>query len=456
MNEHRPMPSHPEAERELLGWLMLGRDDTSEVFALLKPDDFHDARHVRVFEAMADLHRERKVIDLITVSSLMHSLGTMPYLVASGSDAYLSELMIGCSYFSTEQQMEHAGMVLDAARKRGIIMASAEMAERAYRGDATSAQIVEAYQAKLGLIADRGHAKVPRDLRSLIHEAIQRVEKAYSRPVHERVALTGVTTGLASLDELTRGYQGSELFIIGGRPSMGKTAFVLNSILAAAEKGHPVLKFSLEMVDRENADRILSLDSGVPGSWLKTGMLNTRDWVNITKSSARLSALNVKIDDDATQGIESICSKARKWRRDPKVFKTGNELGLIVLDYLQLVHVDSTSRSNREQDVTKIGRALKALSKELNVALVALASLSRQCEARTDKRPVMSDLRESGNLESDADSVLMLYRDEVYNAEAEKGLAELIMRKGRNSGVGTVMARWDAATMKFADIEGTK
>jgi replicative DNA helicase len=297
---------------------------------------------------------------------------------------------------------------------------------------------------------------VPRDLRSLIHEAIQRVEKAYSRPVHERVALTGVTTGLASLDELTRGYQGSELFIIGGRPSMGKTAFVLNSILAAAEKGHPVLKFSLEMVDRENADRILSLDSGVPGSWLKTGMLNTRDWVNITKSSARLSALNVKIDDDATQGIESICSKARKWRRDPKVFKTGNELGLIVLDYLQLVHVDSTSRSNREQDVTKIGRALKALSKELNVALVALASLSRQCEARTDKRPVMSDLRESGNLESDADSVLMLYRDEVYNAEAEKGLAELIMRKGRNSGVGTVMARWDAATMKFADIEGTK
>ena len=142
MNEHRPMPSHPEAERELLGWLMLGRDDTSEVFALLKPDDFHDARHVRVFEAMADLHRERKVIDLITVSSLMHSLGTMPYLAASGGDAYLSELTIGCSYFSTEQQLEHAGMVLDAARKRGIILASAEMAERAYRGDATSAQIV--------------------------------------------------------------------------------------------------------------------------------------------------------------------------------------------------------------------------------------------------------------------------------------------------------------------------
>lgn len=134
MNEHRPMPSHPEAERELLGWLMLGRDDTSEVFAMLKADDFHDARHVRVFEAMADLHRERKVIDLITVSSLMQSLGTMPYLAASGGDSYLSELMIGCSYFSTEQQLEHAGMVLDAARKRGIIMASAEMAERAYRG----------------------------------------------------------------------------------------------------------------------------------------------------------------------------------------------------------------------------------------------------------------------------------------------------------------------------------
>ena len=212
MTEHKPMPAHPEAERELLGWLMLGRDDTSEVFALLKPDDFHDARHVRVFEAMANLHRDRKVIDLITVSSLMHSLGTMAYLNASGGDSYLSELMIGCSYFSTEQQLQHAGIILDAARKRGIILASAEMAERAYRGDATSAQIVEAYQAKLGLIADRGHAKVPRDLRSLIHEAIQRVERAYSRPVHERVALTGVTTGLATREASSSSSAGARLW----------------------------------------------------------------------------------------------------------------------------------------------------------------------------------------------------------------------------------------------------
>lgn len=454
MSSHRPLPAHPDAERELLGWLLLGRDDTSDVFGMLKADDFHDARHVRVFEAMADLHRERKVIDLITVSNLMHALGTMGYLNASGGDAYLAELIAGSSFFAAEHQYEHARMVLDASRRRGIILASAEMADRAYRGDASSAQIVEAYQAKLGLIADRGHAKVPRDLRSLVHDAIVRIEKAYSRPVHERVALTGITTGLSGLDELTRGFQPSEFFIIGGRPSMGKTAFVLNSIIAAAEKGHPVLKFSLEMADSENADRIISLDSGVPGNWLKTGMLNTRDWVQITKASARLSALNVQIDDDASQGIETICSKARKWRRDPKIFKTGDELGLIALDYLQLVHVESTGRSNREQDVTKVGRALKALAKELKVALVALASLSRECEKRTDKRPVMSDLRESGNLESDADSVLMLYRDEVYNAEAEKGLAELIMRKGRNTGVGTVFARWDASTMKFADIKG--
>jgi replicative DNA helicase len=234
---------------------------------------------------------------------------------------------------------------------------------------------------------------------------------------------------------------------------MGKTSLVLKSIFHAAEKGYPVLAFSLEMSDDETALRALASQAGVNSARLKTGMMETGDWIKITKASSRIAPLPIHVDDDGSQSVETICAKARKWRRDPESFPSGVEMGLIVVDYVQLIPTGKgKGQLNREQLVTEVFRQLKALAKELKCPLLLVVSLSRKCEERQDKRPVPSDIRDTGNIESDADTICMIYRDEVYNADTEdKGIAELIIRKARNGATGTVRARWYAETTTFTD-----
>lgn len=448
----KPLPSCPEAERELLGWILGSPYDKTDVLAMLRADDFHDAKHVKIYEAASELNRARQTIDLVTLAAKMRSLGTLVYLGAFGCEEYLAGLVAECGFLGTEHALAHAKLVLDAARRRSVILASAALVERAYSGELSSAQLIEQFQSQLGSLADRSHAKVPRPFRELLHGTLKKIEARFSAP--RKSAVCGIPTGLIALDDLTQGYQPSEVFVIGARPSMGKTSFVLKSVFHAAEKGFPVLVFSLEMSEDETALRSLSAQSSVNSARLKTGMMDTADWIKITKASSRIAPLPIMVDDDGSQSVETLCAKARKWRRDPAVFADPQHMGLVVVDYVQLIPPSKHGKSqlNRDQQVTEIFRQLKALAKEIRCPLLLVVSLSRKCEERQDKRPIPSDIRDSGNIESDADTICMLYRDEVYKPDTDdKGIAEFIIRKARNGATGTVRARWYADTTSFDD-----
>lgn len=452
MTQLRPLPSCPQAERELLGWLIGSPHDPTDVLSMVRADDFHDSKHVKICEAILELHRARQTIDLVTLAEKMRTLGTLVYLAAFGAEAYLAGLVVDCGFLGTENALAHAKIVLDAARRRSVILASAALVERAYSGELSSAQLIEQFQSQLGNLADRSHAKVPRPFRELLHSTLKKIEARYSAP--RKSAVCGIPTGLIALDDLTQGYQPSEVFVIGARPSMGKTSFVLKSVFHAAEKGFPVLVFSLEMSEDETALRSLSAQSSVNSARLKTGMMDTADWIKITKASSRIAPLPIMVDDDGSQSVETLCAKARKWRRDPAVFADPQHMGLVVVDYVQLIPPSRHGKSqlNRDQQVTEIFRQLKALAKEIRCPLLLVVSLSRKCEERQDKRPIPSDIRDSGNIESDADTICMLYRDEVYKPDTDdKGIAEFIIRKARNGATGTVRARWYAETTTFTD-----
>jgi replicative DNA helicase len=451
----RPLPANPDAERLVLGALLLSSSALDDAIALLRPDDFADVDHASIWEAIAELHRLRHPVDLLTVSAKMNQLGTMARLTVRGCEAYLVQLQIDVATVGPDIVLAHAKLVQDASRRRSMILLAAQIVDQAYAGTAESGELTERFQAGLGALADRGHAKVPRPFRELLHSTIKRIEERYSRPL--KSAVCGIPTGLQALDDLTQGYQPSEVFVLGARPSMGKTSLVLKSIFHAAEKGFPVLAFSLEMSEDETALRALASQAGINSACLKTGMMQTTDWVKITKTSCRLAPLPVHVDDDGSQSVETICAKARKWRRDPVCFpEDGVEMGLIVVDYVQLIPPtkgNGRGQINRDQQVTEVFRQLKALAKELKCPLLLVVSLSRKCEERQDKRPVPSDIRDSGNIESDADTICMIYRDEVYNPDTEeKGVAELIIRKARNASVGMVKARWYAETTTFMDM----
>lgn len=449
---HRPLPSCPEAERELLGWVIGSQRDSSDVLAMVRADDFHDVKHAKIYEAIAELGKQRQTIDLVMVAEKMRSMGLAQYLGAVGGDAYLAGLVAECSYLGADNASAHAKLVLDASRRRAVILASAQLVEKAYSGELTSAQLVEQFQSQLGALADRSHAKVPRPFREYLHAAIRQIEARWSDP--NKSAVNGIPTGLTAADELTMGWQVSEATVIAARPSMGKSSLGMQTAIYAAEQGHPVLVFALEMSGEETTIRSLASESRVNSKWLKTGMLQTANFIAISKTTGRLAGLPIMLDDDGSQSAATICAKARRWRRDPSIFKTGDERGMILIDYLQMIKRQPGSKAqNKEQEVTETFRELKAMAKELKVALVCLASLSRECEKRNDKRPIPSDLRDSGNIESDADSIMMIYRDEAYNDKTdEPGVAELIIRKARNGSVGMVKTRWHAEHTSFADL----
>ena len=448
----RPLPANPEAERLVLGALLLNSSALDDAMAILRADDFADVGHASIWEAIAELHRLRNPVDLLTVSAKMNQLGTMARLTARGCEAYLVQLQIDVATVGPDIVLSHAKLVQDASRRRSMILLAAQIVDQAYAGTADSGALTERFQAGLGVLADRGHAKVPRPFRELLHSTIKRIEERYSRPL--KSAVCGIPTGLQALDDMTQGYQPSEVFVIGARPSMGKTSFVLKSVFHAAEKGFPVLVFSLEMSEDETALRSLSSQASVNSARLKTGMMDTADWIKITKAAGRLAPFPVMVDDDGSQSVETLCAKARKWRRDPAAFADPQHMGLVVVDYVQLIPPSRHGKSqlNRDQQVTEIFRQLKALAKDIRCPLLLVVSLSRKCEERQDKRPIPSDIRDSGNIESDADTICMLYRDEVYDPDTEhKGIAEFIIRKARNGATGTVKARWYADTTSFED-----
>ena len=449
MTMNLTMPCEREAEEAVLGAMLLaGGDLVGEILPMLAAKDFYDAAHEKIWAAMQEVNAAGLVIDLLTVAERMRTNRTMAYLAARGDEIYLSNLANSLGY--TGNAADHAKLVRETSTLRKLAALGDKIRDQAMKRTRPAAELLSLLQGEASAIAD---ATIDNPVEH-IKPTLNAVINVLAQREKTKQAITGVPSGLTDLDEKTGGYQPTDLIIIAARPSMGKTAKVTGNILHAAEKRIPTLFFSIEMSKRSITERAISSNGHIDGTAMRNGFLTAPDWVKIFGATSRLSAMPIYFDDSGYQTLATISTKARKWRRDKDIFPTGEELGLIAIDYLQLIKSpDSGKFTNRDREIGMITTGLKALAKELRVPVIALSQLNRSLESRADKRPMCSDLRESGSIEQDADLILFLYRDEKYNKESEdKGKAEIIIGKQRNGPTGTVMATFIEHETRFADL----
>jgi replicative DNA helicase len=419
----RVPPHNLQAEESVLGALLLSRDAIGQVSEQgLSPSDFYRPAHQHVFDAIRALYSSGSPVDPVTVSDELRRAGLLDEV--GGSEA-LHELQNATPSISSASH--YAKIVQDTAMLRRLIHAAGDIAELAYSEPDDVTKAIDEAETKVFEIAEQRVTDSTRPLDELLSVAMEELEKTFERGD----SITGVPTGYTDLDELLSGLQRNSLYIVGARPAMGKTAFGLGLASHVAQSTHqPVLVFSLEMGHLELTQRILSSEARVDSTKIRTGRLAEADWAKIGKAIGRLE-VPLYLDDNPRVTVMEIRAKARRIKA-----RFGG-LALIVIDYIQLMS-GGGSAENRQLEVSEISRNLKILARELEVPIVALSQLSRQLESRADKRPMLQDLRESGSLEQDADVVMFLYRDEVYNPEsADKGSAEVIVAKHRSGPIGT-------------------
>jgi replicative DNA helicase len=413
----RVLPHSEDAEESVIGGLLFSGRAMTLVGDIINADDFYDAKNEAIYAAIVDLDQRSRPVDLITVAEQMRQSGTLSKLAAHGSEAYLAELLNKVA--TVENIAHHARIVREKATARRLILAASAIQERGYSEEVDVDGYIDQAQQAVFEIANRSNRQSYEPVRRVLHNAIKALELRFSR----KQAVTGVATDYLKFDEMTAGFQPGDLVIIAARPSMGKTAFVMNCAQnAALNHGIPTLVFSLEMSKESLIERVLCSEARVESQKLRSGFLETRDWIGITKAAGRIAEAPMWIDDSGSPSLMEIRAKCRRWRSDTSVFPQGIEqLGLVVVDYLQLVHGTPQGREqNREREISEISRGFKALAKELKVPVVALSQLNRSVESRADKRPMASDLRESGAIEQDADVICFIYRDEFYNKETRR------------------------------------
>jgi replicative DNA helicase len=418
----RVPPHNLSAEESLLGALLLSRDAMGAVTDLrLNSGDFYKPAHQHIFEAIRVLLADGQIIDSVTVAEELRRAGLLD---AIGGTAVLLELVAGTP--SVTNAPRYARIVQNTALLRKLIGVAGELTDLAFSGPDDVDKALDLAETKVFEIAENRQVDSVRELGDLLPEVIDEIERIQE----QGHILTGAPTGYTDLDELLTGLQPSTLCIVGARPSMGKTAFALGLAVNVAIEAHkPVLFFSLEMGHRELAQRILASEARVDSSKFRKGNLEGPDWTKINRALGRLEA-PLHIDDNPNTTVMEIRAKARRLQA-----KSG-QIGLIIIDYLQLMTGGGESE-NRQLEVSEMSRGLKILARELECPIMALSQLSRQLEQRADKRPMLSDLRESGSLEQDADIVMFIYRDEVYNADSpDRGVAEIIVAKHRNGPIG--------------------
>jgi replicative DNA helicase len=426
--DHRPVgsrvpPHNLAAEESLLGAMLLSRDAVSTVSELrLNPDDFYKPAHQHIYEAIRVLLASGQPVDSVTIAEELRRAGL---LEAIGGGAVLMELAGATPAVSNAAR--YAKIVQDNALLRKLIGVAGDITELAFSGPDDISKALDQAETKVFEIAENRVVDSTRELSELLPEVIDEIERIQE----QGHILTGVPTGFTDLDELLTGLQPSTLSIIGARPSMGKTAFALGVAVNVAMETHkPVLFFSLEMGHRELAQRILASEAKVDSGKFRKGDLTPPDWSKINRALGRLES-PMFIDDNPNVTVMEIRAKARRLQA------RHGQLGLIVIDYLQLM-TSGGEAENRQVEVSEISRGLKILARELEVPVIALSQLSRQLEQRADKRPMLSDLRESGSLEQDADIVMFIYRDEVYHPETpDLNVAEIIVAKHRSGPIGT-------------------
>lgn len=421
------IPPHSlEAEQSVLGSLLIDQNAWDRIAGQLTSNDFYTTGHQLIFEAILGLTQRSKPIDLLTV---LDALKVDQSLDKAGGESYLYEMTNSTP--SSANVDAYAQIVRERSILRQLLNAGQQIARSALSGEGEdSRSLLDEAERKIFDIAEHGSREEgPEDISAVLAKTTDRID----RLCQAGNAITGLPTGFNDLDQMTSGFQNGELIIIAGRPSMGKTAFSMNiAEHAAISSGQPVLVFSLEMPSDSLAMRMISSLGRVNQHKVRTGKLSEDDWPRLTSAISMLSESKMFIDDTAALSPTELRARARR------VARRHGQLGLIVVDYLQLMRVQGT-KENRTTEISEISRMLKALAKEMNVPVVALSQLNRGLEQRQDRRPVMSDLRESGAIEQDADLIAFIYRDEVYNEQSpDKGTAEIIIGKQRNGPIGKI------------------
>ena len=433
------VPPHDiEAEQAVIGSMLTDRDAVMAAVEKLKPDSFYREDNKSIFEAIVNLYNKSDPIDLVTVKDELTSMGLFEKV---GGMEYL--VLLPDKVPTTANAQKYIDIVQEKAILRNLIKTANEIIELGYDNTENVEDIMNSAEKKIfDLIQDKNrNGYTP--IKDVLIESFNKLEELYN----QKTRITGIPTGFADLDYITAGLHGSDLILVAARPAMGKSAFALNIAANAALRAKvPVAIFNLEMSKEQLVDRILCSEAMVDSNKVRTGKLEEDDWSKLASVVGPLSDSNIYIDDTPGISVMEIRTRCRK-------LKIEKDIGLVVIDYLQLVQGSSKKNGSREQEIAEISRSLKILAKELNVPVIALSQLSRAVEQRPDHRPMLSDLRESGSIEQDADIVMFLYRDDYYNKDSEeKDISEVIVAKHRAGSTGTVKLLWMGNYTKFANL----
>jgi replicative DNA helicase len=437
-------PQNLEAEQSVLGAILIDNNALPRCLEILDPEDFYKLSHRKIFFAMTDLFDKNEPIDLITLTD---QLKKNDELEAVGGIAYLS-LMVNMVPTAANVKY-HSHIVREKALLRGLVQSANEIASKVYEDNLDAEDLVDYAERSIFKISDKRVKASFVTLKEVIRDSFEMIEQLYDK----KETVTGVSSGFRDLDDLTTGFQKGDLIIVGGRPSMGKTAFALNIAQhVGLELKEPVAIFSLEMAREQLAIRMLCAEAMVNSNSIRKGFIKKEDWHKLTSAASNLTGAPIFIDDTSGITVLELRAKARR-------LKIEHGLSLVIVDYLQLMR-GKGSFERREQEISDISRSLKGLAKELSVPVIAVSQLNRSVEQRRPPTPILADLRESGAIEQDADVIIFLYRDEIYNKEAKKGHSEVIIAKQRNGPTGTVHLAFMSTCTRFLnmvdrDIEDT-
>ncbi len=435
----RVMPHSIEAEQSVIGAMLMDKDAILAASEVISGQDFYQNAYGVIFETIVEMFNEGKPVDLVTLKERLKEKDVPPEIA---SLEFMRDLL---NIISTSVNIRYyAQIVSDKSMMRKLIRLNEEIANTCYAGKEPLEAVLDTTEKSVFELLQRRNSGEYVPIKQVVLNALERIEKA----AKSKGVVTGIPTGFIDLDYKLSGLQPSDMILIAARPSMGKTAFVLNiAQYVAFKKEKGVAIFSLEMSKEQLVNRLFALESQVDSQALRTGNLKDSDWEKLIEGAGIIGRSNMIIDDTPGISVSELRSKCRK-------YKLEHDIQLIIIDYLQLMSGSAGGRSeSRQQEISEISRSLKALARELNVPVVALSQLSRAVESRPDKRPMLSDLRESGAIEQDADVVMFIYRDEYYNKDSEKKRqAEIIIAKQRNGPIGTVDLAWLADYTKFANL----
>lgn len=432
------LPHSTEAEQSVIGSMIMDKDAITMASEVISSSDFYDQQHGILFDTMLELFNEGKPVDLITLQDRLKEKDVPPQI---SSLEFIRDLV--ASVPTSANVKYYAEIVREKAVLRRLIKIAEETANDCYLDKENLDAILEKTEKQIFDIVQNRGTKEFADIKEIVLRSIDSIEAASKN----QGSVTGIATGFYDLDYKTAGLQPSDLILIAARPSMGKTAFALNiAEYVALRSNITTAIFSLEMSQDQLVKRLLAMNSRVDSQNIRTGNLSAEEWASLMESARIIGNSNLIIDDTSSISVGELRSKCRK-------LKLEKNLGLIIIDYLQLMSGSKRSES-RQQEISEISRGLKSLAREINVPIIALSQLSRAVEQRPDKRPMLSDLRESGAIEQDADVVMFIYRDDYYNLNTEEpGVSEIIIGKQRNGPTGTVKLAWQAQYTKFANLE---